>query len=102
MTATDSTTRPADTIPETLRVTSEVLAERVGALLRQGNVHRVVVEDSAGNTVIEVPVTAAAALAVLAPVVTGVAAFAALAADWHVDVHRHAAQSPAAQSPAPQ
>ena len=46
---------------------------------------------SVGHTVIEVPVTAAAALAVLAPVVTGVAAFAALAADWHVDVHRQAA-----------
>jgi hypothetical protein len=97
VTTTDSPAPPTGTASETLRVKGEVLAERVGALLHQGNVRRVVVKDKAGNTVIEVPVTAAAALAVLAPVVTGVAAFAALAADWHVDVHRHAAPSLAEQ-----
>ena len=90
MTSTDDTGRPGAQAHETTRIRGDALAARVGALLREGNVRRIVVRDSVGHTVIEVPVTAAAALAVLAPVVTGVAAFAALAADWHVDVHRQA------------
>jgi hypothetical protein len=73
---------------ESLKVRGEALADKVKGLLREGNVQRILVKNDTGRTVIEIPVTAGIVAAVIAPVLTGVAAIAALANDWQIEVHR--------------
>ncbi len=73
---------------ETVRVQGEVLVEKVKALLHEGNVRRIIIRNDEGHTVIEIPVTAGVVAAVVAPVLTGVAAIAALANDWEIEIQR--------------
>lgn len=75
---------------ENLRVKGDALTAKVRGLLHEGNVQRVVVRNSDGHAVIEIPVNAGLVAAAVAPVLTGVAAIAALAADWQIDIHRAA------------
>lgn len=73
---------------EYLTVQGAALTAKVRELVHEGNVRRVVVKNDQGHTVIEIPVTAGVLTAVLAPVLTGVAAIAALANDWQIEVQR--------------
>lgn len=41
-----------------------------------------------GHTVMEIPVTAGVLVAVVAPVLTAVAAVAALAGNWEIEIYR--------------
>lgn len=66
----------------------EALAEKVEQLVHEGNTRRVVVRNARGEPVLDIPVTAGVVAAVAAPVVTAVAAFAALAGPWSVGVER--------------
>ncbi|NUT92279.1 MAG: DUF4342 domain-containing protein [Saccharothrix sp.] len=73
------------------RVRGEALVAKVKELLHEGTVRRLVIKDAKGHTVMEVPVTAGVVAAIAAPVVTAVAAVAALAGDWTIEVqHREA------------
>lgn len=79
---------PAEARFETLRVKGDELAAQVKDLIHQGNVQRIVVRNSDGHRVIEIPINAGLVAAVVAPVLTGVAAIAALASDWQIEVQR--------------
>lgn len=69
---------------------SEVIAEKMKQLVREGNARRIVVKDTQGRTVLDVPVNAGVVAAVLAPVMTAAGAIAALAGPWSIKVdHRH-------------
>lgn len=66
----------------------EALTEKVKQLVHEGSRRRVVVRNDKGEPVLDIPVTAGVVAAVAAPVVTAVAAFAALAGPWSVGVER--------------
>ena len=72
----------------------EVLAEKVKTLLHEGNVRRIVIRNDEGHTVIEIPVTAGVVAAVVAPVLVGVAAIAALASSWEIEIVRAPRRTP--------
>ncbi len=79
---------------EDLKVRGEALAEKVKTLLHEGNVRRITVKNDQGDTVFEVPVNAGVVAVVVAPVLTAVAAIAALAGDWRINVHREGDSTP--------
>lgn len=80
------------TTAETMKVGADALAARVKGLVHEGNVRRIVVKNSDGHTVIEIPVTAGVVATVAAPVLAAVAAIAALANHWEIEIHRAAAR----------
>lgn len=95
----NSPTAPEDQIgtaasAEKMKVRGEALAAKVKGLLHEGNVRRIAVKNTEGHTVIEIPVTAGVVAAVLAPVLTGVAAIAALASDWEIEIQREDSVTP--------
>jgi hypothetical protein len=81
-------TRPPSV--ETLRVQGEELAAKVKELLHESNVRRITVRNEQGHAVMEIPVTAGVVAANVAPGVVAVAAIAALAGSWEIDVDRTA------------
>jgi Flp pilus assembly pilin Flp len=80
-----------DTIIETFKLDREnvdkVIA-KIEELIREGNVRRVLVKDSTGTTVIEVPLTLGLVGVALLPVWAAIGAIAALAADFTIQVER--------------
>ncbi|MCS7484751.1 DUF4342 domain-containing protein [Umezawaea endophytica] len=70
------------------RVRGQALVDKVKELIHEGNVRRIVVKNDHGHTIIEIPVTAGVVAAIAAPVVTAVAAIAALAKEWSIEVER--------------
>lgn len=86
----NGTARPDQPLTEKIRVRGEAMAVKVKELLHEGNVQRITIRDSSGHTVMEIPVTAGVVAAVLAPVLIAVAALAALASDWDIEVSRAA------------
>ena len=75
---------------ETFHVDGEQLLEKVKQLIREGNVRRITIKDQAGKTVVEFPLTIGVAGAVLAPVLAGVGAMAALLTNCSITVEREA------------
>lgn len=62
------------------------LVEKVKSLIHEGNVRRIIIRDTQGNTFMEISVTVAAVGAVLAPVLAAVGAISALAAKFTIVV----------------
>ncbi|MEV5837658.1 DUF4342 domain-containing protein [Nocardia sp. NPDC052112] len=78
---------------EKIDVKGAHLVERVKELVHEGNVRRIVIEDSEGKTVMEVPVTVGVVGFLLAPTVAAIGALAALAADYSIEVEREIPES---------
>ncbi len=89
--------RPEVPFAENAKVRGEAMTAKVKDLLHQGSVRRITVKNNEGQTVIEIPVTAGVVAAVVAPVLTAVAAIAALANDWEIEVHRETEPAPLKQ-----
>ncbi|MEP6714807.1 MAG: DUF4342 domain-containing protein [Terriglobia bacterium] len=87
-------------ILEEIRVSGAELADKVKALLHEGNVSRLMVRNEAGQTVVEIPITVAAVGAVLAPEVAALGALAALAAKFTIVVEKTVPE-PASAGPSP-
>ncbi len=87
-------------IYEELKVLGKDLADRVGDLIHEGNVRRVIIKDDKGHTFMEVPLTVAAIGTIVAPVLAAVGALAGMAAHFTVGVER-APEPPAAAPPPP-
>jgi hypothetical protein len=64
------------------------LVEKVKELVHEGNVRRIIIKDSDDKTVLDMPVTAGVIGFLAAPTLTAIAAFAALAADYSIEVER--------------
>ena len=62
--------------------------EQVKELVREGNVRRIVINDSRGRTVTRIPVTVGVVGVLVAPALAAVAAIAALLADYSIEVER--------------
>ena len=86
-------TETATTSTETLNVTGGHLGEKVKELLHEGNVRRIIIKDSTGRAVMEIPVTLGVLGLVMAPSMAAVGALAALAADYSIEVERETPQS---------
>ncbi len=86
--ATLTPTEDASAEKETTKVSADALVGKVKGLIHEGNVRRILVKNSEGHTVMEIPVTAGVIAAVALPIVTAVSAIAALANDWTIEVHR--------------
>jgi phage-related minor tail protein len=87
-------------IYEELKVLGKDLVDKVGELIHEGNVRRVIIKDDKGHTFMEVPLTVAAIGAIIAPLLAAVGALAGMAAHFTVGVERTPDQPPA-EPPAP-
>ena len=74
-------------VRESFKVEIGELGERLEALVREGNVRKVVVRRHE-ETIAEFPLTAGVVGAVLAPLLAAVGAIAALVADCSIEVER--------------
>jgi len=84
------------TIFEEIKVLGKDLADKVKALIHEGNVRRIIIKDEHGHTFIEIPVGVAAVGAVFAPVLAAVGALAAMAAKFTIVVEKTPEPDPAA------
>jgi Domain of unknown function (DUF4342) len=73
---------------EELKVQGDALLSKVKELAHEGNVRRIIIKDSKGQPLIEVPLTVGVVGALVAPVAAGIGAIAALAADYSIVVER--------------
>lgn len=84
------------TIFEEIKVRGAELADKVKALIHEGNVRRIIIKDEHGHTFVEIPVSVAAVGVVFAPIVAAVGALAAMAAKFTVVVEKMQEPDPAA------
>lgn len=80
----------ATTSTERIEVKGGHLVEKVKELVHEGNIRRIIIKDSDGHTVLELPVTVGVVGALLAPTMAAVGAVAAIAADYSIEVEREA------------
>ena len=77
---------------DSFKAESENILGKIKALIREGNVRRVVVQHE-GRTVAEFPLTAGVVGAVLAPVLAAIGALVALLQDCTIQVERTTTES---------
>ena len=75
-------------VTEEFRVSGETLTAKIRALLREGNVRRIVLKNEEGKTLVEIPLTIGVVGALLLPVWVGVGVVAALAANLNFSLRR--------------
>ncbi len=73
---------------EEFKVSGAKLVEQLKALLKEGNVRRVVLRNPQGRVLLDVPLTAGIAASALLPFWAAVASIAVLATDYTVLVER--------------
>lgn len=73
---------------EEFTVSGKSLVDRVGELLHEGNVTRVIVKDEAGKTLIEIPATVGVVGVVVAPWLAALGVIAALVTNCRIVVER--------------
>jgi hypothetical protein len=73
---------------EEIKVLGNELADKVKALIHEGNVRRIIIKNEQGHTFLEIPVSVAAVGIVFAPVLAAVGALAAMAAKFTVVVEK--------------
>lgn len=84
---------------EEVQVLGRDLVDKVRALIHEGNVQRIIIRDTQGNTFLEIPVTVAAVGTVLAPVLAALGALSALVAKFTIVVERRPSGTDAPPSP---
>jgi hypothetical protein len=77
---------------EEVKVLGSELADKVKALIHEGNVRRIIIKNEQGHTFVEIPVTVAAVGAVFAPVLAAVGTLAAMAAKFTIVVEKARAE----------
>ena len=73
---------------EEIKVAGRDLVEKVKQLIHEGTIHRLIIKNEEGHTLIEVPITIAAVGAVAAPVLAAVGAIAAMVTNCTIIVER--------------
>ena len=81
-------TQPTTTYTEKIDVKGGHLVAKVKELIHEGNVRRIIIRDSDGKSVLEMPVTVGVVGIFAAPTMAAVGAVAALAADYSIEVER--------------
>ncbi|MFC4859026.1 DUF4342 domain-containing protein [Actinophytocola glycyrrhizae] len=79
----------------------QALVDRIGELVREGNVRRLVVTDKSGRKILDVPVNAGVVAAVFFPMLMAAGGALALAGGWRIQVeHTEPGVVPAEDEPA--
>lgn len=73
---------------EEFHVNGKDLVEKVKALIKEGNVRRLIIKDKDGKSLVEFPLTLGAIGAVIAPVLAAVGGVAALVSECSIVVER--------------
>ncbi len=73
---------------EEYKVSGKEVVDRVGELLHEGNVTRIIVKDDAGKTLLEIPATVGVVGVVLAPWLAALGVIAALVTNCRIVVER--------------
>ena len=73
----------------TFRVKGEDLLKKLNAVIKEGNVRRIVIKDKEGRSLINIPLTIGVVSVVLAPVLAAVGAIAALVSECTILVERN-------------
>ena len=76
------------TITEEFETKSDDLVKKVKEILHEGNVTRLIVEDEAGKTLLEIPATIGVVGVILAPWLAAVGAIAALVTKCKIKVEK--------------
>ena len=76
------------TMTEEIKVTGSKLKSRLKELIREGNVRRIVIRNATGRTLLDMPLAAGVAGAVLIPFWIAVGSVVALAKDFTIVVER--------------
>jgi hypothetical protein len=84
---------------EEFKVRGKELVDKVGELIREGNVRRIIVKDEKGNTFVEIPLTVATVGVVAAPVLAALGTIAALIAHFTIGVEKVEEKPPASAPP---
>ena len=78
---------------EEISVAGNQLVERLNALVAEGNIRRLIIKDSSGRTLLEVPLTlgvvAGTSVAFFAPFLAAIGAIAALVAQVQIVIERY-------------
>lgn len=70
------------------RVSGDTLLGKIKDIVRQGNIRRIIIKNTDGRTLMEIPLTVGVVGAVLLPVWVALGAIAALAADYTILVEK--------------
>jgi hypothetical protein len=73
---------------EEIKVRGKELVDKVGELIREGNVRRIIIKDEKGNTFVEIPLTVATVGVIAAPVLAAMGTIAALIAQFTLGVEK--------------
>lgn len=73
---------------ESFNVEGDKVIEKVKELIREGNVRRIIIKDKNNKTLVEFPLSIGVVGAVIAPVLAGVGAIAALISECTITVVR--------------
>lgn len=73
---------------EEIKVSGSKLKARIKELIKEGNVRRIIIRNPAGRTLLDMPLSAGVAGAVLLPFWAAVGTIAALATDYTIAVER--------------
>jgi hypothetical protein len=76
------------TFEEEFRVKGRELVDKIGELIHEANVRRIVIKDDHDRTFMEIPLSFAAIGAIVAPILAAVGALAAAASHFRVVVVR--------------
>lgn len=74
---------------EEFKVSGEELLKRVKALIAEGNVRRISIQNKEGKSIVELPLTIGVVGALLAPALAAVGAVAALVTECTIVVERN-------------
>jgi hypothetical protein len=88
-------TDPRPPFTEEINVAGSKLKSTLKNIIREGNVRRIVVKNSYGRTLLDMPLAAGVAGAVLLPIWAAVAGIAALAASYTIVIERDLSGPPA-------
>jgi Domain of unknown function (DUF4342) len=78
----------SDRTIEELKVAGQELKDTVKRLIHEGNVRRIIVKNSEGRVLLDMPLAAGLAGALLLPVLTAIAGIVALAKEFTVVIER--------------
>lgn len=73
---------------ESFSVKGDHVVEKIKELIKEGNIRRISIKDKSGKTLVEFPLTIGVVGAVLAPVLAGIGAIAALISECTITVER--------------
>jgi hypothetical protein len=73
---------------ETFKVKGEELLKKVREIIQEGNVRRLIIQDSKHKTLIEFPLTVGVVISVLLPALAAIGAIAALISECTITVIR--------------